>query len=187
MDFEKGGQEVIKRMLEAYGFSTRQALCNQLGVSKSTMATRFMRDIFPADWVIQCVMDTGVNIEWLASGTGVMFNNVINDVVKVSKIKLINGNQQPANHLFLDKVMMNSALAKPAIIDDGVNSYLVDLETEILSDGIWLIDIDGKSSIRKIQQLPGHKLRVSNEELTFDCKVDDVRFIAKVDTIFQKV
>lgn len=54
MDFNSGGKKAIERLVEAYGFGTRQALCDHLGVSKSTMATRYMRDIFPADWVIQC-------------------------------------------------------------------------------------------------------------------------------------
>ncbi len=52
MDFSSGGKKVIERLVEAYGFSTRQASCDHLGVSKSTMATRYMRDIFPADWVL---------------------------------------------------------------------------------------------------------------------------------------
>lgn len=34
------------------------------------MATRYMRDIFSADWVLQCVMETGVSIDWLVSGKG---------------------------------------------------------------------------------------------------------------------
>lgn len=61
---------MIERLVEAYGFTTRQALCDHLGVSKSTMATRYMRDIFSADWVLQCVMETGVSIDWLVSGKG---------------------------------------------------------------------------------------------------------------------
>ena len=31
----RGGKEVIGRILEAYGFTTRISLCNQLGVSQS--------------------------------------------------------------------------------------------------------------------------------------------------------
>ncbi|MDO1994297.1 helix-turn-helix domain-containing protein, partial [Escherichia coli] len=40
MNFKNGGQAVITRMLEAYGFKTRQALCEQFNVSASTMGTR---------------------------------------------------------------------------------------------------------------------------------------------------
>ncbi|WP_162882498.1 helix-turn-helix transcriptional regulator, partial [Serratia marcescens] len=48
----RGGQSVIDRILKAYGFSSRQAFCNHLGISQSTMANRYARDTFPADWVV---------------------------------------------------------------------------------------------------------------------------------------
>ncbi|WP_143340009.1 helix-turn-helix transcriptional regulator, partial [Cronobacter sakazakii] len=70
MDFNSGGRQAIERLVKAYGFSTRQALSDHLGVSKSTLATRYMRDIFPSDWIIQCAMETGVSLEWLVTGTG---------------------------------------------------------------------------------------------------------------------
>lgn len=34
MNLEKGGRGAIERMVEAYGFKTRQALCDHLGISK---------------------------------------------------------------------------------------------------------------------------------------------------------
>lgn len=44
VESNKGGKEVIFRIVEAYGFSSRQALCNHLGVSQSTLANRSARD-----------------------------------------------------------------------------------------------------------------------------------------------
>ncbi|HBJ1429009.1 TPA: helix-turn-helix domain containing protein, partial [Escherichia coli] len=70
MNLEKGGRGAIERMVEAYGFKTRQALCDHLGISKSTLATRYMRDSFPAEWVIQCALETGTSLEWLTTGQG---------------------------------------------------------------------------------------------------------------------
>ena len=32
MNLEKGGRGAIERMVEAYGFKTRQALCDHLGI-----------------------------------------------------------------------------------------------------------------------------------------------------------
>ncbi|HAN6235189.1 TPA: bacteriophage CI repressor, partial [Escherichia coli] len=37
----RGGQQVIDRILKAYGFTSRQAFCNHLGISQSTMANRY--------------------------------------------------------------------------------------------------------------------------------------------------
>ncbi|WP_228706637.1 helix-turn-helix transcriptional regulator [Klebsiella pneumoniae] len=52
----QGGKAAIERLVKAYGFTTRQALADHLGVSKSTLANRYMRDTFPADWIIQCAL-----------------------------------------------------------------------------------------------------------------------------------
>ena len=67
---QSGGKEAITRILQAYGFSTRQALCDHLGVSQSTMANRWMRDTFPHDWLIACHLDTGASMLWLTTGQG---------------------------------------------------------------------------------------------------------------------
>lgn len=91
MDFNSGGKKVIERLVEAYGFTTRQALCDHLGVSKSTMATRYMRDIFPADWVLQCVMETGVSIDWLVSGKGESTTKAETALIDVEAQQLRNG------------------------------------------------------------------------------------------------
>ncbi|WP_367298880.1 helix-turn-helix transcriptional regulator [Hafnia alvei] len=70
MDLTNGGRGTIERMVQAYGFKTRQQLCDQLGVSKSTLATRYMRNSFPSDWVIQCALETGLPLHWIAFGAG---------------------------------------------------------------------------------------------------------------------
>ena len=49
---------------------TRQALADHIGVSKSTLANRYMRDTFPADWIIQCSLETGASLTWLTTGNG---------------------------------------------------------------------------------------------------------------------
>ena len=66
----KGGKAAIERLVEAYGFTTRQALADHLEVSKSTLANRYLRDTFPADWIIQCALETGTSLKWLTTGQG---------------------------------------------------------------------------------------------------------------------
>ncbi|WP_162558006.1 helix-turn-helix transcriptional regulator, partial [Klebsiella pneumoniae] len=72
-----GGQPVIERILKAYGFTTRQSLCNHLGISQSTMANRYARNTFPSDWTIICSIETGASLQWLVSGEGVMFEDEV--------------------------------------------------------------------------------------------------------------
>lgn len=57
---DSGGRDAINRLIKAYNFSSRQQLCEHLEVSKSTMANRYLRDGFPAEWVIQCALETGL-------------------------------------------------------------------------------------------------------------------------------
>ncbi|MDN5971292.1 MAG: helix-turn-helix domain containing protein, partial [Enterobacterales bacterium] len=102
MDFNNGGKKAIERLVEAYGFTTRQALCDHLGVSKSTMATRYMRDIFPADWVLQCAMETGLSIQWLSFGEGPKKDVSKLDTVSLPKKNLISGKLVDAGFYIFD-------------------------------------------------------------------------------------
>lgn len=87
----KGEKEAIERLVKAYGFSTRQALCDHLGVSKSALAKRYMRDTFPSDWVIQCALETVLSVNWLGFGIGDIVEKAISEVFKLPKFRLNQG------------------------------------------------------------------------------------------------
>ncbi len=78
-------------MVEAYQFKTQQALCNHLGISKSTLATRYMRDSFPAEWVIQCALETGTSLNWLTTGHGSKQTSGNTNTMEVAKYVLSDG------------------------------------------------------------------------------------------------
>lgn len=73
VESNRGGKDTILRLVEAYGFSNRQALCSHLGGSQSTLDNRSARDTFPADWVIICHVETGASLTWLTTGKGARF------------------------------------------------------------------------------------------------------------------
>lgn len=197
MDLKTGGQKVITRIVEAYGFKTRQALCDQLGVSTSTMGTRWMRDVFPADWIVQCSIETGAAVEWLAFGKGEAFpygnknfsngnigsanENALSDVITVQKKKIVDGNLYSANFLMLDKAMLPSHIIKPIIVVDDTAQYVAEENTDEISDGIWLVEIEGKVSIKQLTRIPVGKVRVNPLEGThyFECGINDLKAIAK--------
>jgi len=197
MDFSTGGKAAIERLVAAYGYTTRQALCDRLGVSKSTMATRYMRDIFPADWIIQCVLETGASLEWLSYGTGEAFTginsgnsianlksaneNALNDVITVQKKKIVDGNLYSANFFMLDKAMLPSHIIKPIIVVDDTAQYVAEENTDEISDGIWLVEIEGKVSIKQLTRIPVGRVRVNPLEGThyFECGINELKAIAK--------
>lgn len=197
MDFKSGGQSVINRLLEAYGFKTRQALCEQLKVSTSTMGTRWMRDIFPADWVIQCSIETGASVEWLSFGKGEMFPNekensvkrishsaneqLLGDIMSVQRKKLIDGNIFDSNFYMLDKTMIPSHITKPVIVEDDGIEYVADQHFSEISDGTWLVEIEGLAGIKEIARIPVGRVHVTPTEggHSFECGIDDIKPLAK--------
>ncbi|HCT8728700.1 repressor protein [Klebsiella variicola] len=197
MNLKTGGQAVITRLLEAYGFKTRQALCNQLNVSTSTMGTRWMRDVFPADWVIQCSIETGASVEWLSFGNGAMFpnghsthsnetkksanENLLGDVVAVPRKKIVDGNLYDSNFYMLDKAILPENILKPLIIIDDDLTYVAEHSISEITDGTWLVEIEGKVSIKELIRIPVGKIRVSSPTggYAFECGINDLTPLAK--------
>lgn len=187
MDFNSGGKKVIERLVEAYGFTTRQALCDHLGVSKSTMATRYMRDIFPADWVLQCVMETNVSVDWLVTGNGEMSartDGALSDVV-INELK--NGEMIALGTRKIDTFFLNSEIKSPIAIRFDRKIFICDKQDTTVSDGQWLLDIEGKLSIKKINLIPVKKLLITGDDFSFECEVSDINLIAKVYSIISEV
>ncbi|QDL35159.1 phage repressor protein CI [Serratia liquefaciens] len=180
MDFDTGGKAAIDRLIEAYGFTTRQQLCEQLGVSKSTLANRYLRDTFPADFVVQCALETGASIVWLATGNGPMFDNATNDMANIKRLKLVDGKLYESNYYLFDKAFLPENLHNPSAVLDGKTVYIVDLSSRELSNGKWLIEVEGETSIKDLTRIPVGRVRVNGNGDSFECGVDDIKILAKV-------
>ncbi|MDN8597899.1 phage repressor protein CI [Citrobacter sp. S2-9] len=180
LDFNSGGKKVIERLVEAYGFTTRQALCDHLGVSKSTMATRYMRDIFPADWVLQCVMETGTPIDWLVSGKGELKTTAVTSLIDVETHELKNGEAIALGTYKFDPIFLLKEIKSALAIKTNQHVYICDQEDTTISDGQWLVDIEGKLSIKKINLIPVKKVIVAGDGFSFECDINDIKPIAKV-------
>ncbi|MCC8381518.1 phage repressor protein CI [Xenorhabdus sp. PB30.3] len=196
MGADSGGRPAIERLVRAYGFKSRQALSDHLGVSKSTMANRYLRDSFPADWIIQCNLETGASLLWLSTGQGEMFPNGegikkterLEDIIapSISRVKLSGGKLNEADPVILDSELISKDLREPLVVDDGVSWYLLDAQEDTIQDGLWLVDIEGMHSIKKIAKIPVSKIRVSDNDVTFDCAISDIQFIGRVALVISR-
>ncbi|WP_410517281.1 phage repressor protein CI [Pantoea allii] len=176
-----GGREAINRIMTAYNFSTRQALCNHLGISQSTMANRWMRDTFPHDWLIACHLDTGTPILWLATGEGSSGRTDSSDTqTKMNLKKISNGVIQSSFEVSYDSRLLRPEITKPFLVELENVIYLVDGARSEVTDGLWLIDIDGLTSIKELYRLPGKKLRVENGPASFECSPNDISVLGKI-------
>ncbi|AXC67282.1 phage repressor protein [Salmonella enterica subsp. diarizonae] len=177
----RGGQKVIERILKAYGFQSRQAFCNHLGVSQSTMANRYARDTFPADWVVICSLETGASLQWLSSGEGTMYEDGKDErAVTLSHKKISNGVLTSPNEILCDKSEIPTGLSSPFIVSVDKTRFLVDVYDGEITDGFWLVEIDGLVSVREIYRFPGGRVRIENGKASFECKATDVKVLGKV-------
>ena len=200
-----GGKAAIKRLLEVYGFNTQIALVEHLEASKSTMANRLLRDSFPADWVIQCALETGASLLWLTTGQGDMYpqnedkNNSNNErlptlrplskivVPSVKQATIENGRLNEQEDIFLDRSLIPGEAENCLYVKAADGNYIVDTSTKQLSNGIWLIDIDGMKNIVKIARIPGNKIIVHQDETSFECSVDDVEVVGRAVKIIKSI
>ncbi|MFW0767249.1 phage repressor protein CI [Trabulsiella odontotermitis] len=194
---DSGGRDAINRLIKAYNFSSRQQLCEHLSVSKSTMANRYLRDSFPAEWVIQCALETGISLLWLATGQGDMYtgngdekipkNETSVTVRPLSKIvapsikhvELKNGELQSDDEILLDSRLLDGDSSNSLFVKTATESFVVDTSVKQISNGYWLVDIDGVKSIVKIARVPGNKIVVHQDEASYECSVDDVEAIGR--------
>lgn len=176
----QGGKAAIERLVEAYGFTTRQALADHLEVSKSTLANRYMRDTFPADWIIQCALETGTSLNWLTTGQGLKLSSQTATTEELVKFRLTAGKMVEDGSYVFDASFLPAKLSAPIVVLDGPVTYICEQTFAEVLDGHWLINIDGTYSIRLITRLPKGMIKISTAENSFECAFSDVEVIASI-------
>ncbi|QCT18508.1 phage repressor protein [Jejubacter calystegiae] len=175
--------EVLDRIIDAYGFTSKLMLADHFGMASSSLAGRYKRGGFPADMVVRCVAETGANLEWIATGNGTKFNDEELDILRVPRKKIIDGQLRDAGILMLDQVIFPKGKPtpkKPICVVDETSQYIIEQQYPEIYDGEWLVDIEGKVSIRTLTRIPVKKVRVSGIGMAFDCSIEDINIIGKV-------
>lgn len=183
LEFSKGGSEVLDRVIQAYGFTSKLALANHLDIASSSLANRYKRDFFPSDIVVRCIAETGATLEWLATGQGKKFNDEELDIMKMSRRKIVDGKLYDAGFLMLDKVTFlpgKPLPQNPLCVIDGSLQYIIEQDFAEVYDDEWLVEIEGKTSVRTLTRIPIKQVRVSGIGMAFDCGIDDIKIIGRV-------
>jgi hypothetical protein len=180
-----GGKGVLRRILDAYGFSLQKELGDLLGISSGTMSTWVRRNYFPGDIVVTCALDTGVSLLWLATGQGEMGSGSTAVAVPTGgqalpKYRLVAGQLKDAGEWLADSSLIPAGVAQPAYVDGGRLSWLVDLAVTHIANGRWLIDIDGNIDVYDIARLPGNQVQVSGGNADFQCSTDALKALGMV-------
>lgn len=183
IEFSHGGAEVLDRVIQAYGFNTKLALAEHLDIASSSLANRYKRDFFPADIVVRCMAETGATLEWLAIGQGRKFNDDELDIMKLPRKKIVDGKLYESGFLMLDKVTFlpgKPLPQNPICVIDNTMQYIVDQHFTEVYDDVWLVEVEGKTSVRTLTRIPVGKVRVSGVGMAFDCGIDDIKIIGRI-------
>ena len=83
--------------------------------------------------------------------------------------------------------MLPRKTKSPLAILANQQIYICDREDVIISDGQWLVEIEGKLSIKKINLIPVKKVMVTGEGFSFKCGINDIKPVAKVHCVISEV
>lgn len=175
--------DVLDRVIEAYGFTSKLQLADHFEMASSSLSARFKRGVFPADMVVRCVAETGASLEWLSTGHGKKFDDEEMDIMKFPRKKLVDGQLYDSGYVMFDKVFFRAGLplpASPICVQDEKAQYILDQKFSEVFDGEWLVNIEGKIGIRTLTRIPVRKVRVSGVGMAFDCGIDDIQIIGRV-------
>jgi len=152
-----GGKAVLNRIMDAYGFTLQKQLCELLGISSSTVSTWIRRNYFPGDVVIACALETGVDLQWLETGKGGNKSNIIETKITngIPHNRILSGKIKEAGFWEIDLDFIPYKFENPELISSNKAAWLVEMDVSDISNGLWLVRIDGKYDIYDLTILPG--------------------------------
>lgn len=183
IDPETDSAPVLDRIIEAYGFTQKMQLAEHLDMAASSLSSRYKRGGLPADIMVKCMAETGVSLEWLATGSGKKFEYDELDIMKMPRKKLVDGQLFDSGNAMFDKVFFRPGMPlplDPLCVQDEKAQYILDQKFVEVFDGEWLVNIEGKVSIRTLTRIPIKKVRVSGVGMAFDCSLEDIDVLGRV-------
>lgn len=182
-----GGKIVLRRILDAYGFKQQKELGDHLDIPSGTMSAWIRREHFPGEVVIVCALDTGVSLYWLATGSGAMYYNKpdpapegSDGLKRIAKYAIHTGQLVAGGSWVCDESLIESTVINPVLVEKHGQRWCVDLDANNISNGRWLIDVDGTCDIYDIARLPGNKLSVKNDASQFECLATEIKCVGMV-------
>jgi len=193
IDFQNGAKEVLDRVLQAYGFSTKLALAEHLGIASSSLANRYSRGHFPSDIVIRCMADTQASLQWLATGEGESPSaTAVTDAPQASpsahllslpRQRLDGGKLPDLTDMTLEAAFFEGwsiIPERPLLVIDGQQQFIAEQLFSEIQDGDWLVSLEGQVSVRSLTRIPPGRVRVANGQQQFECGLNEIIPLARM-------
>ena len=184
--------KILDRICDVYGFHQKVQLAHHFNIAASSLSNRYTRGSISFDFAAICSLETGADLNWILTGEGEQnFKPAIKKFTKseISTLEkfTINENELVKVGTFgIDESVLNALGAKAFCVMAESKLYIVE-ESNAISDGEKLIDVDGALSIRELTVLPGKRLHVTGGKIPFECSAEDIRVLGKVAGVYHEV
>lgn len=184
--------EILDRVCDAYGFHQKIQLAHHFGISSSSLSNRYTRGTLSYDFAAICSLETGISLKWLLTGEGERtteqpaLSETPDSQIKLKKFTLSDGQLTDEGSVSIERHFFSKPPLMAEIITSEGKTYFIEKKTP-LSDGTWLIDIDGSVSIRELALLPARKVHVTGGKVPFECGINELTPLGRVVGIYAEV
>lgn len=187
-DTNFSNEGLLNRICQVYGFSQKIQLAKHFDIAASSLQNRYTRGNISYDFAVHCALETGTNIKWLMTGEGPQREGAISVTgpLLVESFTLSDGKLIENTKMSIDKQFFNKELSNGFCVKSDGKLYFID-KNPALSDGLWLVDIEGISSIRDLTMLPRKKLHVAGGKVPFECGIDEIKTLGRVVGVYSEV
>ncbi|WP_318365943.1 phage repressor protein CI [Enterobacter sp.] len=181
-------EDLLNRICEVYGFSQKIQLANHFDIAASSLQNRYKRGNMSYDFAVHCALETGASITWLMTGEGQKFEGKAPSSAseQLPLFTLSEGKLIDENTLLIDSHFFSRQFTNGMVLRSDGKLHFVERDAA-LSDGQWLVDIEGMISVRELTLLPGKKLHVAGGKVPFECGVDEIKMLGRVVGVYSEV
>ncbi|EAA2045140.1 phage repressor protein CI [Salmonella enterica subsp. enterica] len=194
MEIDSGisNEHVLDRICEIYGFAQKIQLARHFNIAASSLQNRYTRGAISYDFIVHCSLETGASVEWLLTGKGEKLSSgnvktsVESEELTVKSFTLSEGRLIEGADLRISKSFFTRTPNNPQCVLSDNAAHFIEPDA-LLSDGSWLVEIEGAKSIRELTVLPGKKLHVAGGKVPFECGVEEIRTLGRVLGVYSEV
>ncbi|WP_367376553.1 phage repressor protein CI [Hafnia alvei] len=177
----QGGESAVQRLMQAYGFTMKKQLGDHLGAGTGTISTWVKRDYFPGEAIVRCALETGADLNWLATGelSSHVEDRSINSLTGLLSMphKLLKNGTLHDNGLWhIEPSGLLEIPKKPLFVQTDIKGWIIECDFEIVTDGKWLLQRADVLTISDLVMLPESKWLIDSiiwpsQELSFIGKI----------------
>ncbi|MEZ7217168.1 phage repressor protein CI [Klebsiella spallanzanii] len=188
LDETLNNENVLDRICEVYGYTQKVQLARHFDIAASSLQNRYTRGAISYDFAAACALETGANLRWILTGEGSMHDTQTTASASETRdgFTLSDGKLEKTEQFLIDAKFFSKPLSKACVVKADTKLHFVDLEAA-LSDGLWLVDVEGAISIRELTKLPGRRWHVTGGKVPFECGIDDIKALGRVVGVYSEI